>query len=297
MRVRIWFYPFKNAFLNILDNRFIHLVSIGTISISLLLFGSFMLLSLNLNNWIQEWGKSLSMSVYLGEEIDQKTMEEIESGLTRLPGVVIKEFVSKEQAMTHLAKALGSQARLLDGLERNPLPASFEIVLKDVSYHQIDPREIRDSLERMEGVESVQYSEQWVERFEGLMYIVKLSGLIVGGLLCLAVLFITANTIKLTIYARRDEIEIFKLVGATDGFVKMPFIIEGAIQGMISGLFALLILYLVYSVFSIKTIRLFGLPVLEIVFLPGKYVILLVFLSLFLGLTGGLIAIGRFFKW
>ncbi|MFH1350097.1 MAG: permease-like cell division protein FtsX [Pseudomonadota bacterium] len=296
MGLRVWVYFFKCAFLNILDNRFIHLISVGTISISLLLFGSFMLFSINLNTWVAEWGKSLSMSVYLKEGIDLNTKERIESRLTRLPGAVIKGFISKEEAMVHLTAALGSQASLLDGLERNPLPASFEIVFNDVSNHKTDPRKIKESLESMEGVEEVQYSEQWVERLEGILYIIELAGLAVGGLLCLAVLFITTNTIKLNIYSRRDEIEIFKLVGATDWFVKTPFIIEGAVQGMIGGLLSLLILYVLYSVFSLEQIHLFGLSVLEIVFLPGKYAIFLIFLGLFLGLLGGFIAIGRFFR-
>jgi cell division transport system permease protein len=111
-----------------------------------------------------------------------------------------------------------------------------------------------------------------------------------------AVLFIITNTIKLTIYSRRDEIEIFKLVGATDWFVKMPFLIEGAIQGVLSGFITLLILFIVYSLFSLQTVHIFGLPVMDIVFLPYGYMLLLFIFSLLLGLTGSFIAVGRFFR-
>ena len=148
----------------------------------------------------------------------------------------------------------------------------------------------------MEGVDEVQYSEQWLERFEGLIYMLKLVGFIIGGLLCVAVLFIITNTIKLTIYSRRDEMEIFKLVGATDWFVKIPFLLEGVIQGVLSGLFALCIIFVVYAVFSLKTVHVFGLPVMDIVFLPVGYVCFLFFFSIFLGLTGSFIAVGRFFR-
>ncbi len=117
-----------------------------------------------------------------------------------------------------------------------------------------------------------------------------------GGLFSVAVLFIITNTIKLTIYSRRDEIEIFKLVGATDWFVKMPFLIEGAIQGVLSGFIALLILFLAYSLFSLKTVHIFGLPVMDIVFLPYGYMLLIFIFSLLLGLTGSFIAVGRFFR-
>ena len=131
----------------------------------------------------------------------------------------------------------------MDGLEINPLPASFEVGFKDVRNHQIDPKKIKKSLEKIKGVNEVQYSEQWTERIKGLMHVVKLLGFIIGCLFCIGVLFITTNTIKLTIYSRKDEVEIFKLVGATDWFIKIPFLIEGAIQGLFSGLVALLILF------------------------------------------------------
>ena len=296
MRLRTWIYFFKYAFINIVNNRLIHMISMGTITISMILFGSLILLSLNVNSWIEEWGESLSMSVYLKDGIDEKTKKRIESVLMNLKGAEMKGFVSKEQAMIFLKEGLGDQAGLLDGLKKNPLPASFELVFKDVRVHQIDPKKIKKSLEKIAGVNEVQYSEQWTERIKGLMHVVKLLGFVIGCIFCIGVLFITTNTIKLTIYSRRDEVEIFKLVGATDWFIKIPFLIEGAIQGILSGLVALLILFGIYSLFSIKTVHLFGLPALNIVFLPSEYTISIILLSLILGLFGGFIAIGRFFN-
>jgi cell division transport system permease protein len=236
------------------------------------------------------------MSVYIEDGINKMTKRSIESRLNHLPGAEMERFISKAQAMVHLKEALGSQAGLLGGLDINPLPASYEIVFKDVKNYQIDPKKLKESLEKLGGVEEVQYTEQWVERFEGLIYILKLVGLIIGGFLCIAVLFITTNTIKLNIYSRRDEIEIYKLVGATDWFVKIPFLIEGAIQGILSGLFSLLVLFFVYSFFSAKTVHFFQLPTLGIIFLPNEYSVFLISLSLILGLSGAFIAIGRFFK-
>ena len=296
MKLRIWIYYFKNAVLNILINRWIHLVSIGTISISLLLFAAFILLFVNVNNWMLGWGQSLSMSVYLKDGVDKDVKDEIESIIKGLPGAEITGYVSKEQAEADLIAALGEQAGLLDGITTNLLPASFEVTFKNRENDQTDPRSIKILLEQLEGVDEVQYSEQWLERFEGLIYILKVGGLIVGGLFSVAVLFIITNTIKLTIYSRRDEIEILKLVGATDWFVKMPFLIEGAIQGILSGFIALIILFFVYSLTSLNTLHIFGLPVMNIVFLPYGYLSLLFIFSLLLGLAGSFIAVGRFFR-
>ena len=296
MKVRIWIYIFKHAFSSLIENKMVNLISIGTITISLLIFSSFQLISVNLYNWVQDWGESHSMSVYLKDGIDQKMIDEVRIRLEELPGAQIKKYISKEEALNLLAKALSSQEGLLDGLKENPLPASFEIGFSGQTRKQIKPREIKASLEQFPGIDEVQYNEQWMERFEGIIYFLRLGGMIVGGMLCLAVLFIITNTIKLNIYSRREEIEIYKLVGATDWFIKIPYLIEGAVQGVISGLITFLLIVIIYSILSVKTVHMLGLPMLEIIFLPAAHLTFLIFLSVFLGLGGAFIAVGRFFR-
>jgi cell division transport system permease protein len=295
-KLRHWLYYFKHAFSSILGNRLIYLISTGTISISLLLFGTFVLISANFSNWVQSWEKSLSLSVYLENGMDDRQKEEVERAIQRLPGAQIKEFISKDRAMRDLAETLGSQAGLLEGLSKNPLPASYEVVFRNGDLSREELKQIKASLEKVKGVEEVQYSEQWLEQVEGFVYITRILGLVVGGLLCVAVLFIVTNTIKLAIYSRRDEIEIYKLVGATDWFVKTPFLIEGAIQGILGAGVALSVLFMAYSLLTVRTIQLFGLPVMDVIFLNTGQQALIVFLGLVLGLLGSFVAIGRFFK-
>jgi cell division transport system permease protein len=110
------------------------------------------------------------------------------------------------------------------------------------------------------------------------------------------VLFIVTNTIKLAIYSRRDEIEIYKLVGATDWFVKTPLLMEGAMQGILGALIALVTLFTAYSLITFRTIQIFGLPVMDVVFLNIGHMALILFLGLILGLFGSFVAIGRFFR-
>lgn len=296
MRPRIWTYFIRQAVRNILNSIMVHAISIGTISIALLFLGAFLFFFINLNNWMVSWGQSLSMSVYLEDGLSGKNKKNIESILQKIEDAEITGFVSKDMAKKELVSALGEQAGLLDALKENPLPASYELIFKDVRKNPINPGSIKERLEKIDGIEEVLYSEQWIERFEGMIYIIKVAGIIVGCLLCVAVLFIITNTIKLMIYARQDEIEIYKLVGASDGFVKIPFLLEGGIQGLIGGVVAILFLYLVYLIFSLKTINLFGLPVIEVMFLPNSYILFLIVLSILLGLAGSFVAIGRFFK-
>ena len=293
---RLWAYFIRRALSNIAEQRFIHAISAGTITISFLLFGAFVLLMVNLNAWLLEWGQSLSMSVYLEDGIGEERKAKLQEILERIQGAELRGFVSKEQAMEALREAFGAQAGLLDGFDENPLPASFELVFKEKSFRALRPEAVKEELEGLPGVSEVQYSEQWIERFEGILYMIQAGGFIVGGLLCLAVLFITTNTIKLTIYARREELEIYKLVGATDRFIKAPFLIEGALEGMLGGTIALAGLYGVYRLISLKPLYASGFPILKVVFLPPGIALGLVVLSLILGFTGGLIAVGRFFN-
>ena len=295
MRLRMLPYFLRQTLANIMENRVVHTIGLGTMVASMLIFGSFLLLFVNANNCVKGWGQSMSMSVYLKDGISQVNKERITTFIKILPGAEIKRVISKEDALKDFTKALGLQAGLLDGLSSNPLPASFEVSFKDFRSKDIDPQRIKNELEKLEGVGEIQYSEEWLRRFEGLMNIVRLVGFVIGGLLCLGVLFIVTNTIKLTIYARKDEIEILKLVGATDWFVKVPFLFEGMFQGLLSGILSLLILFFGYSLLSVKKVHMLSLAMFDYIFIPYQYTLLILFLGLFLGLIGAFLALGRFF--
>jgi cell division transport system permease protein len=264
--------------------------------ISLLLLSGFLLLFVNLNYWMAGWGHSLSMSIYLEDGIEEVSRNEIEETIKNIPSAEVKRYISKEEALREFESALGSQSGLLEGLSQNPLPASIEVVFRETEELEIDASRIKQRLESVDGVAEVQYSEEWLKRFEGIMRVVRILGLSLGGLLCAGVLLIVTNTIKLTIYSRRDEIEILKLVGASDWFIKLPFLLEGMLQGMLSGIMALLLLFVGYSVISLNQLHLLGLAVLNLSFLPWEYGLLILMVSTLLGLIGSFIALGRFFS-
>ena len=295
MIVRLCHYFFRQALVNIISNRVIHVIGLGTMVVSLLIFGTFLLLFVNLNSWLEGWGQTLSVSIYLRDGVEQITRDKIASFIESLPGAEVRRFISKDVALRDLRTAVGAHSGLLDELSHNPLPASFEVVFKDVEIHKANPDAIKTKLEKLDGVQEVQYSEEWLKKFGGLMRVVKLIGFVIGGLLGMGVLFIVTNTIKLTIYSRRDEIEILKLVGATDWFVKIPFLLEGMIQGLVSSVFALSTLFLGYFFLSTEKINFFGLAAFDLVFFPREYVLSLFVASVVLGLGGSLIAVGRFF--
>jgi len=281
--------------MNIRKNLSVHILSLGTIVASLLILGAFLLLFNNLNNWLQRWGTALSMSIYLKDEISEYRRDKVYSFIRGLPAAEIKRFISKEEALKDLRAALGDDSEFLNRLGRNPLPASYEIVFEGKGPHGVEPEKIKGELEKLDGVEEVQYSDEWLNKLEGFLNVVRLIGFIVGGLLCLCVVFIVTNTIKLTIYSRKDEIEILKLVGATDWFVKTPFLLEGMIQGVSGGVLAVLMLFFGYLILPTEGISLLGLTPLDFVFLPAGYLALIFILGAVLGVIGSFIAIGRFF--
>jgi len=294
MVIGLRFYFLRQALLNMRRNLTVHILSLGTIVACLLILGAFLLLFGNLNNWLRQWGSALSMSIYLKDGTSAYKRDKIDSFIRALPKARIRRFISKEEAMHDLKAALGEEAGFLERLAHNPLPASYEVIFENAGTDDIHPEEIKEQLLALDGVEDVQHSRQWLKRLEGFLQVVRLMGYIIGGLLCLCVVFIVTNTIKLTIYSRRDEIEILKLVGATDWFVKLPFLLEGMIQGILGGGLAIVSLFLGYLAFSSKEIYLIGPAPLEFVFLPVEYMVLAFSLSMVLGIIGSFIAIGRF---
>jgi cell division transport system permease protein len=296
MKITLFHYFLKKAMVNIFENKVVHLIGIGTMSIAFLIFYAFILVFININQWTEKQGTTLTMSIYFKEEPDKAVIENIKKELFYFPGVTITQFVSKADAMKSLRRKLGEKAGLLDGLKQNPLPASLEITLSRNNADDALPYQLKTRLEEIAVVDEVHYSQEWMTRFQVIMEAIKIVGIIFGGLLFLAALFIITNTIKLTIYSRKEEIEILKLVGATNRFVKIPFMIEGSIQGLLGGAVALLILFIAYIITITRIDLSIGFASLTIVFLSPQIIIFLLLMSVIIGFIGSTISLGRFFR-
>lgn len=295
MRLGLLSYFLRQAARNMTQNRLVHVLCMGTMIISMLILGGFCLVFVNVSAWIQGWDETWSMSVYLRDDVSDDQRQALASYLNHLPSAEIKRFISKDAALREFKRILGPQASLLDGLQTNPLPASFEVGFSRGAAKSQDLYVVQEEIERMAGVAEVQFSEEWLGRFESFIHMARVFGLVVVGLLCVGVLFIISNTIKLTIYSRRDEIEVMKMVGATDWFIRVPFLVEGLLQGMISGALSIATLFLFYYGLTIKKAQWFGFAGLGLDFLPLEYTLCIVILCMVLGLFGSFVAIGRFF--
>lgn len=292
------FYFAREALRSIRHNRFTHLVATGTITFALLTFGIFIITVINLNQIFDDWGNRIHLIAYLDENASSEEIKKAREKITRLPQIANVAYVSKEKALNTLKESLKDQDGMLETLEENPLPASLEIQLKEEFRNPQSLRTIVYTVKKTSKISDVEYGQDWLERFSAFISIIKLVGISIGGFLMLATILIISNTIKLTIYSRKEEIEIMKLVGATNFFIQVPFFFEGLIQGLAGSLLALGILYISYKILIVKVISDYSLYLgaSNLVFLPQNLVIALICFGILLGVFGCVLSMGRFLK-
>lgn len=218
-------------------------VSVVTIAVTLVLVGAFALLVENMQALVQRVGSDLRVSVYLEDDLARAEIESLAERVRAAGGVESVETISKQEALRRFEAGVGSRTGLLEALEENPLPASLEITLAPEERTPEGIRRLAASLDGLRGVNEVAYGHEWVEGYARAVELVRGLGMVLGAVFALAAVLIVANTIRLAIYARRDEIEILTLVGASRSFVSAPFLLEGLIQGMLGAGLALVLLY------------------------------------------------------
>mgnify|MGYP001812302293 FL=1 len=296
MRLGLLVYFLRKALENIWTNPFLSLVTLSTIAISMLILGLFSLIYLNVQQSLQQLGGELQITAYLQETISSEQAKALRSKVADWPEVEAITYISKEQALGRFRSQLREYAGILEGLLEIPLPASLELTLMPQYGRSGNIKELSTRLGRLPGVAEVQYGRKWMAKLRVFVEVMKLVGITVGGLLLIATIFVISNTIKLTFYSRREELEIMRLVGATDFFIKAPFLIEGLLHGLGGALLAagglsLLILFL----FSHLDLPL-RLAVMAGSLPTGQLVAGFLGLGLLLGVLGSMVSLRRFLR-
>lgn len=218
-------------------------VGTTTIAIALVLAGAFALLIGNMEGLLDRFGDDLQVTAYLDDALDAEARRDLARRVATVEGVLQVDVVDKEQALERFQEGVGQATGLLEALEENPLPASLEIVLHPSRRTPEGLRVVVQAVDGLPGVTDLAYGQEWVEGYARVVGLVRGVGVGVGAVLGLATLLIVANTIRLAVYARRDELEILSLVGASRPFVATPFVLEGMAQGAAGGLLALVLLF------------------------------------------------------
>ncbi|OGR26613.1 MAG: cell division protein [Desulfuromonadales bacterium GWD2_54_10] len=289
-------YFVRRALINLRQNIFVNVVTIGTITLALLIVALFLLVFVNLENAVGNWSERVQVTVYFDRELAPQEQAALRAKIISIPGANRVNYVSRDEALRRFKGRLRGQETLLEGVRPEVLPTSFEIALKRSSRDTQEVEAFVSVLKRIPGISEVQYGEEWVKRFNTFLNFMRLLGALLGSFLLIAVVFIVSNTIKLTIYARRDELEVMALVGATRFFIKAPFLIEGIIQGCVGSLIAIGLLLGLYEVFlqNAGSFLTFNPATSGLSFLPLEYVGGIVVTGVALGFIGSLTSLKRF---
>lgn len=249
MKLKTGEYFIQEVFHSLRRNNWMTFASIGTVAVSLFVLGVFLILVLNMNRLAGMLESQVQISVYLEDHLTDREKRQIGYDIESLQGIDSVTYVDRETAKERLKDRLGDQKYLLDALsDDNPLPDAFEVTVTTPSVVE----SAAGAIDSMQGVEEAKYGQDVVEHLFDITRLMRIFGFVLMGLLGGATIFIISNTIRLTVFARRKEIAIMKYVGATDWFIRWPFLLEGIVLGCIGGLIAAVVLRSFYAAMAAK---------------------------------------------
>ena len=288
--IRNLFFYIREAFFSTKKNGIISLATIVCLTATLIIVGIFLIISLNINIFIANLESQLIAVAYLTDDLSQEEIEKLVQNTSGLEGVKGVTYVSKEEALQRLKEDLTEHEEILAGIPENPLPSSLEITVYDSDYLE----EASYQISQFKGIEEVNYGGQLTKNLLIVFEFVRKAGLGIILVLLFVSILIMFAVIKISVHSRQEEIEIMALVGATDWFIRWPFIIEGFLKGLISSLFSFAVLGNAYQYFlsQVKEIIPFISINLKADFIM-KIGIILLLLGIFIGVFGSMLSLRR----
>ncbi|MGM9973446.1 MAG: permease-like cell division protein FtsX [Clostridiaceae bacterium] len=286
-------YFMSDAFKSIWRNRTISLASVATVAATLFIFGVFLLVGLNINEAVADVEDKIEVRVYLDLEATEEQIDAIESKLNAEEGVAEVKFETKEQALENFREELKGKEDLLDGYDEqnNPMQASFIVKLEEPKYAQDIEKKYND----LEGVDEVGNDQEIIDKIAGLAKTVRWVGIAIFVILIAVSLFLIGNTIKITVFSRRREVGIMKFVGATDWFIRWPFVIEGIVIGVIGALVSTVILFFAYQyLYTSITTGMFITTLVEPMYVLSTIIWEFLLAGIFIGAIGSILSLRKF---
>ena len=284
-------YALKLALQSLLKEKWINLLSGLTIAAGLLIISISFFALYNIDIATKKLPEKFSMTIYLDNSIQADRLGPLMDSFRKHKEVLSVRYISKDEAMKELKASLKNSDYILEGLEENPLPDSLEIKLrKDKAEAETARRLAREALS-IKGVSEVDYGEKFLSTLNAIKKGFQAIGLVFVAVLSTGIIFVCYSTVKILFYRRTEEIETFKLLGATKGFIRTPFLIEGAVIGFCGGLLSLAGCFLLYYVIFLRLSV--SMPVFKTILFPANLFLPLPVLGIFLGITGAALALGR----
>ena len=243
VKYNILTYLIGEGFSNVFKNRKQAIISISMMCITMLIFGIFFVIAENINHFVDEVEGEQGIQVYMKKNVTDEQIQTLKQQLLAIDGINTVEFVSQADALQEVKDKFGDKASLLEGRDESIFPVSYIITLTDLSKSS----EIQEQISKLDNVGEIRSSNETISTLVRIARGIRIATYVISICLIVFAIFIITNTIKLTVHARRREISIMKYVGATNGFIRWPFAVEGIIIGLISGAISIALLYGVYS--------------------------------------------------
>ena len=291
MKIRTYGRHGREGFKNLFRNGWMTLAAISGVAVTLLILGVSLIISVNIQNILFNIESELQFNAYVSDQVQMSQLPALTHDIASLQGIKQVKLVTKQQALSSMKKTLGANADLLNGLG-NPLPNEFVVKVDDPKMIT----QLAAKVEGIHGIQKVQSGASFVPRLLSVLSIVRDTSVIFIIALLLMGMFLISNTIKITIFTRRREIEIMKLVGATDGFIRGPFFVEGTLMGIVGAFIPSIILNQVYFLIQ-KNILLF--PPFSLMPDPivmNKVLPILYAVGLLIGAWGGIVSMRKYLR-
>lgn len=287
-------YFWKETFYSLFRNKFMAVASVLTVTLSMFILGVFLCAVLNINHMATYLENQVEMTVYLKDGLNTDQVMAVGKKLKALPDLKEIKFTNKDQAMAEFKQRLGDQQGILDAINGNPLPSSYSTSFST----PVSLKNAVNIVTKYQEVDSVQYGQDIIEQLYKVAQVIRIGGIILIVFLAGAELFIISNTIRLTVFARRREIQIMKYVGATNGFIRWPFIFEGMIIGFLGSGIAAFILWEGYKVVLMEMTQagLVFIPMIALWPFIGYITVMLLAAGIIIGILGSTISLRKYMK-
>lgn len=295
MKYNVIGYFLSEGFRNVFKNKKSTFSCLGVMCATMLMFGLFFVIGQNINNAIKDLEKEQGMQVFMYPEATDEQIAKLKEDLGKIEGINTIEFVSKEEGYNTMKKRLGDNAKALYGFTPDFFEVSYIITLTDLSLNN----QVYEAISKLDNVKEIQNKSSTIETLSSVGKAIRVVTFTIFAILILISLFIISNTIKLTVHARRKEISIMKYVGATNGFIRTPFIIEGIVIGLISSIISILLIgggynFLATKLVNSATWQKLSINLLTFGDLLGEIIIVYLVLGVGIGIIGSSISMKKY---
>lgn len=297
MKYNVIGYFLSEGFRNVFKNKKSTISCLGVMCATMLIFGLFFTIGKNINSAVNSLEKEQGMQVFMEYEATEEQISKLNEDLNKIEGINSVTFVSKEEAYNTMKERLGKNEKAMSGFTPDMFSVSYIITLTDLSLNN----QVYDSINALEDVRLIQNKRDTIETLSKIGNTIQIITFVIFAILILISLFIISNTIKLTVHSRRKEISIMKYVGATNGFIRAPFIIEGIIIGLVSSIISILIVgggynYIATQLSQSETWQKLSINLLSFGDMFGQITLVYMFLGVGIGIVGSAISMKKYLE-